>query len=557
MSERLLLDLDEPALTVATAGAKAARLARARAAGLPALPGVVVPTGAAATALRNGAAALATGGSGAARLQVADAPLDAALVTALRWAGNRLGPALVARSSTPLEADPTWAGAFASYLGIRPDDLPVAVRGCWASLYSGRALARFEAAGVRAEDVAMAVLVQPEVRPEAGGTARVEGDGRVVISAVSGSPAALLAGWEPGTDATVRPDGGIESERNTLPRPLLVEVARLARATGAALGDEPGGRAGHELIEWAWVDGRAVLLQSQLSPTAVTPAAPVTLPPELDVRDCLRVAHVVARHPGPLAAELVLPWAIPLAQPPRPAPCSLEAGPALARALALAAALTGQVWGSPQRASEALAALRALVPGAGSWLHAAVRIDPRDGDVVVGLLDGVGRALAASGSLRRAEDVWRLSRPRLEALVARPEALVARPEALEAAPGTGPGPWGPFLVAAVRGGGRMLTGAAAAPGVGAGPALVVEEPEVRPTQVGYVLVAERPLPSLAPLLWHAAGLVTAGGSPGAHLVEVARSLGVPAVTGCRLPGLAGGSVLLAVDGDGGSVAVAV
>ena len=46
-----------------------------------------------------------------------------------------------------------------------------------------------------------------------------------------------------------------------------------------------------------------------------------------------------------------------------------------------------------------------------------------------------------------------------------------------------------------------------------------------------MLVAPRPLPHLAPLLWDAAAVVTTGGGPGAHLFESARALGIPAVSG--------------------------
>jgi phosphoenolpyruvate-protein kinase (PTS system EI component) len=76
-----------------------------------------------------------------------------------------------------------------------------------------------------------------------------------------------------------------------------------------------------------------------------------------------------------------------------------------------------------------------------------------------------------------------------------------------------------------------------------------------------VVVAPHPIPQLAPLLWGACGLVTAGGSAAAHLVEVARSRGVPAVIGCdeaRLFGLLDGAAphpLVAVDGDTGRVAI--
>ena len=75
------------------------------------------------------------------------------------------------------------------------------------------------------------------------------------------------------------------------------------------------------------------------------------------------------------------------------------------------------------------------------------------------------------------------------------------------------------------------------------------------------LVAQYPVPHLSPLLWDAAGLVTAGGSPAAHLFESARALGLPAVCGVDLQELLGmspaeatGQVAIVVDGTEGSVA---
>jgi phosphoenolpyruvate-protein kinase (PTS system EI component) len=75
-----------------------------------------------------------------------------------------------------------------------------------------------------------------------------------------------------------------------------------------------------------------------------------------------------------------------------------------------------------------------------------------------------------------------------------------------------------------------------------------------------VVVAANPLPALAPLLWRASALVTASGGPGAHLVDVARSLRVPAVVSAPIEDLigplAGGeprSHVLVVDGGTGLV----
>ena len=70
-----------------------------------------------------------------------------------------------------------------------------------------------------------------------------------------------------------------------------------------------------------------------------------------------------------------------------------------------------------------------------------------------------------------------------------------------------------------------------------------------------VLVAPLPLPHLAPLLWHSAALVSTGGSSGAHLFEVARSLGVPAAIGVDPTVSGGAGSLVAVDGNSGVVSI--
>ena len=44
---------------------------------------------------------------------------------------------------------------------------------------------------------------------------------------------------------------------------------------------------------------------------------------------------------------------------------------------------------------------------------------------------------------------------------------------------------------------------------------------------------DRPVPGLAPLLFGARGLISRAGAASSHLAEVARSLGVPMVVGCR------------------------
>lgn len=544
MSGRLL-DIDDTAAAVEAVGAKALHLGRARRAGLPALPGVVVTTEAATSALRAGVDALARGGSGAARLTVGDAALDPGLAADLLVTGRRLGPALVVRSSSPQEVEVAWAGAFTSYLGVGPDELGVAVRGCWASVFSPPALARCDALELPVERVGMAVLIQPEVAPAAGGTARAGADGTVTVTAVRGSPAPLLAGWAPGVVCRVDTDGSVDHTDTSLPPELPARVAVLARAVLDALG--------HGLIEWVLHDDEIVLLQSQPLPEPPPPAARPALAVGLHVGICLRVARLVTRLPGPLAADLVLPWAVALPDA-LPTPPEVRAVPIgdpatmLAEVRAIARGLTLQAWRDPARAATALARLRGLAPGSTDPVASAREPDAAQGGRVLGLLAALADHLVAAGVLWAPSDVWRLSTAQLEALVAHPHP-VARSHRLA------PEPWGPFVHAVVSGAGRQATGTPSAPGAGAGVAQVIaagsEGAQVRP---GRVLVADRPLPSLAALLWKAAGLVTTGGGPGAHLLEVAQSLGVPAVTGCRVEGLLDGRTLLAVDGDLGTVA---
>ena len=126
--------------------------------------------------------------------------------------------------------------------------------------------------------------------------------------------------------------------------------------------------------------------------------------------------------------------------------------------------------------------------------------------------------------------------------------------------------WEPFLAGVAALGGEACAGIGASGGIGAGRLVWVSSP----TAVGHVrprdvIVVQYPLPNFAPLLWDAAGLVALGGAASAHLMEVARSLTVPAVVGCPLEDLRGvgspsggasGSVHLGmVDGDEGRVAV--
>jgi phosphohistidine swiveling domain-containing protein len=74
----------------------------------------------------------------------------------------------------------------------------------------------------------------------------------------------------------------------------------------------------------------------------------------------------------------------------------------------------------------------------------------------------------------------------------------------------------------------------AAPGTAAGPLVACwpHESLARDCR-GAIVLVDRPVPGLAPLLFGARGVISRAGAAGSHLAEVARSLGVPMVIGCR------------------------
>ncbi|HEY6568460.1 MAG TPA: PEP-utilizing enzyme, partial [Actinomycetota bacterium] len=120
----------------------------------------------------------------------------------------------------------------------------------------------------------------------------------------------------------------------------------------------------------------------------------------------------------------------------------------------------------------------------------------------------------------------------------------------------GPDRWEAFVSAVVAAEGDPFAACPVSSGSGCGPAHVLVAGAGRPGPRA-VLVAKDPVPQIAPLLWGCAGLVTTSGSEAAHLFEVARSLGVPAVTtsGLSVHDLVGLDTFLSVDGDRGEISV--
>ncbi|MFE6362810.1 PEP/pyruvate-binding domain-containing protein [Streptomyces sp. NPDC057806] len=226
--------LEQPLAAVpARAGSKAANLARAAGAGLPVLPGFVIPCGAEddPRSLRRAWQALSDGG----------------------------GRPLVVRSSSPQEdtEESSLAGRFASVLDVRGwRDFRTAVR----TVLDSARLADGSTAP-------MAVLVQPMLTARVGGVlfgadpvgGRAD---RMLVSAVRGGPDSLVSGAQAGTDYWLSGRGRVlrtepaEAEA-PLTRGELFRLARLARQARRVFG-------GPQDIEFGFdAEGRLWLFQSR------------------------------------------------------------------------------------------------------------------------------------------------------------------------------------------------------------------------------------------------------------------------------------------------------
>jgi phosphohistidine swiveling domain-containing protein len=565
MPPRCLTLSDPSAQDPRVVGAKAAGLAAAEAAGLPTLPGVVVPVAESASVVRAATKALDDGVTKA-RLAAMTVRPDDGLLTELADRTRPYPHPLIVRSSSPLEADGTWSGAFSSFHGVTETDLGTAVRGCWGSAFQVGVLERARHAGVDPEQLGLAVLVQPELAPDIGGTGRCHADGSVQVTATRGPLQPLLAGHVEGLTATVDADDAAIAGSTEIPRGLLVEVATLARRVRQRLD--------HQLIEWAADDGRVHLLQSIRSPD-LTPRLRVCPAHVEQTREvgadgwdrratsaqegvALRIAGLTQRFPGRLGYELVLPWAVASETLDRTSdpPPSIDPISLLAATRVLASELTSWVWQRPPRAATAESdrVLRQLRGDRPETAIAIVRELPPPSPQVAGrLLAHLDRLrdLAAERGVVDADSFWRLD-----------------PDGLDRAfrTGTAPTPsrlgidlWEPYAHRVVMATGDVVRGTPAAPGIGVGRPYAFDPTGRLPLPSGRtVLVADRPDPALAPLLWNAAGLVTRAGGTAAHLLEFARSIGVPTVVGCELPDprRAAGISMIAVDGNRGRVAVA-
>ncbi len=229
-------------------------------------------------------------------------PLPRSLLESLERAIERLdAPHLAVRSSAAYEdtSEASAAGQYESVLAVQGvAGVADALRVCWGSLFSSRALA-YRAGGPgdpdRHHEPGMAVIVQRHVDAEMSGVMFTppDQDGVTVIESAWGLGTSVVAGTvtpdtyrvqadgtvtcavadkrtrrdRHGTEVLVREVPAVERERATLGGATATGLAALGTKVAAALG-------GPQDIEWAIADGRAWLLQAR----PITAAPPPTPP---------------------------------------------------------------------------------------------------------------------------------------------------------------------------------------------------------------------------------------------------------------------------------------
>jgi pyruvate,water dikinase len=351
-----ILGLDSPEATVESVGGKGASLARLSAAGLPVPPGFHITTGAycrfvdenhlgkaiVAAAAQARAADPASFDRASKQIQslIAQGTMPADLAEAIRRSYGDLGAdiAVAVRSSATAEDMPTlsFAGQMETYLNVRGGDGVIdAVKRCWASLWTGRAIGYRRRQAIRPEGVAIAVVVQQLVPAAAAGvvfTANPVTGARneLVINASWGLGEAIVSGRvTPDTIVVDKQTGRIVSQEVACKETMTVrldegtreEPVPAARRRRAVLDPEQAAelaRLGVKIeelygrpmdIEWATDGGRIFIVQAR--PVTVLPESPAGSEWEVPVKGRAywrsSVAELLPDPLSPLFATLAVP----------------------------------------------------------------------------------------------------------------------------------------------------------------------------------------------------------------------------------------------------------
>jgi len=137
------------------------------------------------------------------------------------------------RSSSPFEDSGgfNFAGQHESYRGIAKDDLPWAVRSCWASLFTPRSIVYRRKAGLKEQKPSMAVLIHRFIESSISGVVftrnPVTGDEETVIEYHEGRGGEVVGGEVIPRRATLKGQAMEVSDENY--RTFLKELARTCK----------------------------------------------------------------------------------------------------------------------------------------------------------------------------------------------------------------------------------------------------------------------------------------------------------------------------------------
>ncbi len=156
------------------------------------------------------------------------------------WAQGRPPFGLVLRSSALMEDSAfSFAGQYATFLNILPEEVPLKYKEIVASQFSSRALFYMKSKGIREEDMAMAVACQILIPAKASGvlfTTRFDPD--------HGEVSAVNALWGMGkwvVDGTISPDLYLIDKKTgrILSQQISQKMKRLTASPGGNLQEEP------------------------------------------------------------------------------------------------------------------------------------------------------------------------------------------------------------------------------------------------------------------------------------------------------------------------------
>ncbi|MDE0017610.1 MAG: PEP-utilizing enzyme [Candidatus Poribacteria bacterium] len=219
--------------------------------------------------------------------------LSQELVAEIRTARAKLQTATVAvRSSATAEdlAEASFAGQQDTFLNVASDELLDAIQGCWASLWSERAIAYRQTQGISDEGLAMAVVIQEMCEADVSGVL-------FTVSPFSADVAIVESNWGLGesvVSGALTPDSfhisretGEVLEKNVATKREMVTAAGVSEVLPAQqdapsltdvqlkeltqLGIQVETSYGKPMdIEWALVNTQFVLLQARHITTPVT-----------------------------------------------------------------------------------------------------------------------------------------------------------------------------------------------------------------------------------------------------------------------------------------------